>query len=388
MKLSHLLLLFAAVTFGATGCHKAENDELAHHHHHHEAGHHNHGHDEHDGHDHEAEGVISLAPDMAARLGVTVDTAAVTDMPSVAKTSGVIEPSADATGSASAPTAGIITLAKGINQGAEVKAGQLIATVRADGVTGGDPNRAARADLDAARAELDRVKPLWEERLVTRAQYNQAVADYERARAAYSAPAAAGRVTAPVSGIITSLDVRQGQFVEAGASVAMISGPGALTLRADVPARLYSSLGDVNDARVVLPYSGKSFLISQAGGRRVGAAATAARGGYGPVTFTFSDQQVIPGTAVDVYLIGEGSRRAVTVPATAVVEQQGEYFVYVRLDEDCYSKLAVSPGASDGHLREITAGLRGGETIVATGTTAITLAAAAGNIPEGHSHSH
>lgn len=399
MKLSHILLFCGAVALSVTSCRRDTGaDELSHDHSHHhsqeEAGH---GHEGEEGHDHahahgegdahEPEGTIVLSPHMAERLGVKVDTAALTDMAPVAKAAGIIEMSAAAGGTAAAPAAGIVTLARGIDLGSEVRAGQLIATVKASAVTGGDPNAAARADLEAARAELDRVKPLWEDRLVTRAQYNQAVAAYERARAAYSAPAASGRVTAPVTGVITSLDARSGQFVDTGAPIASINGDGAMTLRADVPAARYAALSRVTDARIVLPYGG-DILVSEAGGRRVGASVAAARAGYVPVTFTFSDSRAIPGTAVDVYLMGDGSRRALTVPETAIVEQQGSFFVYVRLDEDCYLKVPVTTGATDGRRREITSGLHGGEAVVSAATTAITLAAAAGNVPEGHSHSH
>lgn len=400
MKLSHILLLCGAAALAVTGCRRdSEPDELAHDHSHHhteEAGH-DHGHDGEEGHGHDHahgenearghEGTIVLSPHMAGRLGVRTDTARLTDMASVVKAAGIIEMSASAGGTASAPAAGIVTLARGIDLGSEVRAGQLIATVKASAVTGGDPNAAARADLDAARAELDRIKPLWEDRLVTRAQYNQAVAAYERARAAYSAPAASGRVTAPVSGVLTSLDAGSGRFVDAGAPIATINGSGAMTLRADVPGSRYAALGRVTDARIVLPYGG-DILLSDAGGRRVGASAAGARAGYVPVTFTFTAPGAIPGTAVDVYLIGDGTRKAISVPESAIVEQQGSFFVYVRLDEDCYMKVPVTLGATDGARREITSGLRGGECVVSASTTAITLAAAAGNIPEGHSHSH
>lgn len=376
------------------GCHRdASSDALKHHHHHDEAE----EAAEHAGHDHdhgageasdEPEGVIHLSDKMADRLGVKTGNVSDGDFTTAVKVAGVIEPGAASAGAASAPTAGIVTLASGIAPGAEVRAGQLIATVRADAVTGGDPNRAARADLQAAKAELDRIKPLWEERLVTRAQYNQAVADYERARAAFSAPAASGRVTAPVSGVISSLAARTGQFVETGAVIAEINGSGSMILRAEVPAAQYGSLGTVTDARVVLPYSGESFLISESGGRRTGASAAGARAGYVPVTFSFSAPGAMPGTAVEVYLLGTTSRKALTVPVSAIVEQQGDYYVYLKVGEDIYLKQPVTLGAADGSRREVLSGLHGGETIVTEGTTAVTLAAAAGNVPEGHSHQH
>ena len=388
--MKQIYLLFTAAVLSISGCsHDHAGHDAEHGHDHHPAHSHQAPQTEGDSHEAHPDGTIVLAPDMAARLGVETDTARVGAMSRVIKVSGLVEPASDSRATASAPTAGIVTMARGIEVGSEVRAGQLIATVRADGVSGGDANRAARAELTAARAELARVEPLWRDRLVTRAEYNAAVAAVERAEAAYSGAAASGRVTAPVSGVITALDAATGQYVGTGDAVATIGSAATLTLRADVPAGRYAAAGDITDARISLPYaSGRTILLSEAGGRRTGASASGGTAGYVPVAFTFSSPDVIPGAAVDAYLLGSGSAEALTVPASAIVEQQGEYYVYVRLDEDCYIKQPVTLGASDGSRRAILSGLRGGEAVVSRGTTAITLAAAAGAVPAGHSHSH
>ena len=415
MKIRYMLMFGAAVLFGATGCGHKETDELSHHHDHahshedhdhegHDHGDHDHeGHSHeghsHEGHDHESaqkdshegDDVITLSPEVAARFGVAVDTAAVRDFGGAVKVSGQILPSSEGAAVISAPASGILTLNPGINPGAAVKAGAAIGSVKADAVTGGDANRAAKASLDAAKAEWDRVERLYADRLVTLAQYNAAKAAYESARASYSAPAASGRAVSPISGVITSLDARTGQFVEAGSPVATVAASGRLTLRADVPAREYAAVASASDARVVLPYSGGTVLLSALGGKRTGGAdaMAAASGGYVPVTFSLrNDGSLIPGTAVEVYLLGADASRALTVPVSAVSEQQGTYFVFVRLDEDCYRKLPVTVGQSDGHDIEIISGLKGGEHIVSQGVTAVKLAQASGNVPEGHSHSH
>ncbi len=380
MKFYHILMISGLLAGMTAACKPHEKDELAH----------DHAHEQQaaEAHEHRP-GEIVLEAEMAARLGVEADTVSYAPTGNALKVSGVVEAAAGSTGAVSAPAAGILTLARGITEGAQVRAGELIGTVRSTGVSGGDRNRAARVELEAARAELERVTPLWEERLVTRSQYNAAVAAYERAQAAYSAPAASGRITAPVGGVITSLEALNGQYVETGAVVATIGNSASLTLRADVPARNSDVIGSVKDARIVLPYSGEQLLLSDLGGRRAGASASASRPGYVPVTFTFAGHEgLLPGTAVEVYLLGGDSHEAIAVPVDALVEQQGNFYVYHKLDDDCYEKLPVKTGRSDGSRVEILSGLAGGECIVTRGATVITLAAASGNIPEGHSHQH
>ncbi|MFG6385194.1 MAG: efflux RND transporter periplasmic adaptor subunit [Muribaculaceae bacterium] len=408
MKFQYILVLSASMLFGFTGCHKEAN-ELAHHHHEHSHESHNHEGEEHD-HDHEGEGhdhdhaaesakekenhdsdVIVLSPEAAKRMGVATDTVSVSDFNQVIKVSGRIMPDAGGDAVVSAPTSGILRINKNINVGSEVKAGTLIGSISADGVSGGDANRTAKVNLEAAKAEFDRVSALYADRLVTLAQYNAARAELDRAKAAYSAPAASGRATAPISGIITALNVKSGQFVETGTPIATVASSTQLTLRADVPFKHYREASAVTDARIVVPSTGTSVKVSDLGGRRAdsGNPSAGASGGYVPVTFSLrNDGSLIPGSAVEVYLIGNSSTKAVTVPVSALVEQQGSLFVFIRLDEDCYRKVPVVTGRSNGSEVEILSGLSGGESVVSAGTTAVKLAQSSGNVPEGHSHSH
>ncbi len=400
MKIRYLIMIGAAALFA--GCGPKEADEIGHHHHHHQHSEHDHGHGHehgHEGHDHahahesdeKSADVIVLSPAVAERFGVKTDTAAMRSFGHVVKVSGQVLPSTEGSAVVSAPTSGIFTVSGGLNVGSSVGAGSVIGFVKADAVSGGDANRAAKAELDAAKAEWERVDRLYADRLVTLAQYNSAKAAYERAKAAYSVPAASGRAVSPISGVITSFDVQTGQYVGVGTPIATVAASGRLTLRADVPAKAYASVASADDARIVLPYSGATVMLSELGGKRVGVsdAVAAARGGYVPVSFSLrNDGSIIPGTAVEVYLLGHGSRTALTVPVGAVTEQQGSYFVFVRLDEDCYRKVPVTIGQSDGRDIEIVSGLSGGENVVVSGVTAVKLAQSSGNVPEGHSHSH
>lgn len=382
MKLFINLLLSTAVAISMAAC----SSEAAHDHAHDHG--HAHGH-AHDHAEHADDGTIHLEPAMAERFGVTVAKAETTPVGAVVKVGGIIEASTEAQGVITATTSGIITLTSGINVGSEVGIGTSIGRIKADNVSGGDANRAAQAALNAAQAEYDRIKPLWEERLVTQAQYNAAVAELERARAAFSSSAATGRATSPIAGVITSLAVQTGQYVEVGAPIATVAALKNLTLTAQLPARHSSILADFADARVVDSQTGRTAMISELKGRRLNANVSAGAAGYVPVVFTFAnDGRWVPGTAVEVYLMGNSTRQALTVPQSALCEQQGSYFVFIRLDEDCYLKQPVTIGVSDGQRVEILAGLKGGEDVVATGVTTVRLAENSGAIPEGHSHSH
>ena len=83
---------------------------------------------------------------------------------------------------------------------------------------------------------------------------------------------------------------------------------------------------------MVLPYSSEVITLGEVGGRRLSSVNSAAAGasGYVPVVFTFrNDGRVVPGTPVEVFLLADASRSAVSVPVSAISEQQGDYFVFL-----------------------------------------------------------
>lgn len=330
-------------------------------------------------HGHEEE-LIELSDEQAARFGVTVDTVRPGYFATVISASGIVERSSADAATASAPIAGIVKFANSINVGSQVGRGSMIASVDPTAVSGGDGNRAAKAALDAARREVERLKPLYKDLLVTAADYNAALAAYEEAKAAYAPSASGGNVKSPIAGLITSLEVQNGAYVQAGQPIAMVSVDDQLTLHAEVPSADYSQLREVSDARI------GDFTLSEHGGLKSG---ISSEKGYACVFFTFSnDGQIAPGSGVSVKLLGAPRQGVISLPLGAISEQQGEYFVYLRHSPGHYEKQPVTLGESDGRRVEITSGLTGGEPVVTAGAMTVRLAESSGAIPEGHSHQH
>lgn len=387
----------SALGFWSCGQH---NDELSHGHNHshhsEEEGEHHHGDYEHD-HDHEhGEEVhdaseIVLQPATAEKFGVEVDTISRGAFSDVIRVTGQILDTPGSASVISAPTAGIVKFAAGMQAGKSIAAGAPVATISSAGISGGDRNAIDRTALQTAERELARLKPLYEEGIVSAKDYNAALQAYELAKAQYSPAAASGSAKAVSGGVISQLLVPNGQYVEAGTPIAMVSANKRLTLRADVPDRYHGQLPLVSNARIRLPYSDEVIDLGELGGSKVTGTQPAAResAGYIPVYFSFDNNgQALTQTLVDVYLIGAPRYGVIAVPEDAVTEQQGKHFVYVKLDDECYEKKPVTTGASDGRKIEIISGLDGSETVVVKGATAVRLAETSSVVPEGHSHSH
>lgn len=343
-----------------------------------------------DGHDHS--GDIIIDPDMAEKLGVRTEHIAERDFADVIHATGTLERPAGDVATAPSPVAGTVTLAPGITAGGRVERGAVIATIQTDAVSGGDTEAAARAESEAAERELTRIENLYADKLVTASEYNAAKAAAEKARAALSRGAAGRRVIAPLSGTVASIESPQGSYVAAGQAVATVVADGAMTLRVDVPSRHYRRLASVTDARFAVD-GNTAMTISAMGGKRITSGATASGAGYVSVYFSIpsSSGEIPAGSAADVWLLGQPRNRVVSVPLTALSEQQGKYFVFeaIHPKQGVYRKIPVTVGASDGVRAEITDGLgTGGRDIVTRGTTAVRLAEMQSVVPEGHSHSH
>lgn len=339
-------------------------------------------------------GLILLDTDRAAQLGIETEVVSPGEFVKVLKVSGEIAAMPGSQGVVSARQGGIVRLAPGITEGLEVSAGRVIATVSAKGMSGGDPEDALRVAYQAAKRELDRLTPLHQEGIVSTKEYNAALQRVEETRVALGASGkgSGGAATAPVAGVLTSISVADGQYVESGQPIAVISSNRALTLRADLPESALGELAGITGARFRPSYSREFIDVKANGGEMVSRpGAASAQGGYIPLYFTLpaaGSAGVVNGSYCEVYLTGQPRHDVISVAEDAVSEQQGKYFVYVELSPGHYEKRPVDLGSSDGFRREIKSGLKEGDRVVGKGMIYVRLAETSGVVPEGHSHSH
>jgi RND family efflux transporter MFP subunit len=374
MKFNYLAFVLSALLAASCGQNTNIEDE------------HKHGHEEAD-HAHSEE--IVLEPQIAEKFGVQTDTVRIGSFNTSIRVSGEILPSNDNSAIITAPLAGIVRYSSNLNVGSTISKGALVANIDATGVSGGDSNKAALATLNAAKREVERLKPLYEDKLVSASTYNAAQAAYEQAKATYSSSASSGRASAPISGTVTELFVANGEYAQAGSPIASISSDTRLTVRADVPDRYRKDINLFTDARIQLTQDNTTVTISELNGRRINSSNAGSSAGYIPVWFEFNnDGSLVAGATVEIYLLGQSAGDAISIPLTALSEQQGNYYVYQKIDEEGYHKLKVTLGSSDGQRVVITSGLKGGEEIATNGVTTIRLAENSGVVPEGHSHNH
>ena len=278
--------------------------------------------------------------------------------------------------------------------GARITSGSTVAWISSRNMAEGDLALKAKATLDAAAREYERASALVESGAISRKEFEQAQLDYVNARAAYQAyegrSAEAGvAVKASLTGYVKEVYVNEGDYVNAGQPLLTITRNRLLQLRADVPQKYYAALRNVSDANFRPAYSDETYSIKALGGRLVSAGRSAAGTFYIPAIFEFSNTgDFVPGSYSDIYLIGSREDGIISVPESALLEEQGVYSVFVKVCDSEYRKQEVRTGRTDGLRREILSGLNEGDEVVTAGTGQVRLASMSGVVPEGHSHNH
>lgn len=356
---------------------------------------HDHHHDDHDEEDdeiHHSTPGVALSSHQIEEFGILIDTVIPSGFSYVIPTSGTIEASPADIYNISAKKSGIIVLSEGVSVGSEVKAGEKIGIISPEGVQGGDVSQAALANLNAAKAEYERLKPLHEEKLVTSSVYREAERAYREAEAlaGKSHSGGATAVSSPVGGSIQNLYVKSGDFLEVGTTVATVAKSSRRILKADFPVREMALLPEIVSANFMAEGSERLIKLSDLEGSKISGNGTmASENGYIPVFFSFNgDSFISPGGFAQVYLIGRERPDVISVPRSALLEIQGNKYLYVALDDNSFEKRLVKTGATDGERVEILEGLKAGERIASKGASVIRMAEISAIAPPAHTHNH
>lgn len=339
---------------------------------------------------------IYFSKAQAAAAGLRTETVSPGEFREVIRTGGQIEAAMGDEYVVAATSAGVVSYPPAVmTEGAAVAKGSTVVTISARNLTDGDPSQKAKIAYETAKKDYERASKLVEDRIISQKEYEQARLSYEQARAAYGAHAAnmtpAGvRVGSPISGYVKSRMVGNGEYVSVGQPVMTVTKNRRMQLRADVPERFYGRLASIKDANFAVPHSNKVYRMDNMGGKLLSyGKASGGVSPYIPVIFEFNNTaDVMPGAYVEVYLLSDVQEGVLSVPVSALTEEQGLYFVYIREGAEDYHKREVTVGDGDGERVRVLSGLKPGEKVVVRGAYQVKLAAMSAVMPESHGHSH
>jgi len=375
--------------------HDHEHEGHVHEHEGHEHEHEGHNHEsedhEHEGHDDE----IQFSKKQAATIGLEVEILQQTAFINVIKTGGQIQASQGDEVTIVSTTNGVVTFSNSsISDGTAVKTGETVATISAKNLLEGDPAAKAKIEYETAQKEYNRAEELVKDKIISVKEFEQANLRYQTAKTAYEAQSSqvttngSIKITSTISGFVKNRFVNQGEYVAVGQPIVTISQNKRLQLRAEVSEKYFKDLKSIVSANFKPAYEDKLYKLSDLNGRMVSFGKTSNQQSfYIPVIFEFDNVgDIISGSFIEVYLLSAARENVLTVPLSAITEEQGLYFVYLQLNDEEYKKQEVTLGYDDGERVLVLSGLDAGDKIVRKGVYQVKLAANSSIIPEGHTH--
>jgi RND family efflux transporter MFP subunit len=328
--------------------------------------------------------------------GLQIETLTPGKFTQVIKTSGRIQSQQGDEVTVVSTTNGIIRFSNpSISDGTAVQSGETVVTISAKNLQEGDPVAKIKFEYESALNEYKRMEELVKDKIVSVREFEQAKLRYLTAKTVYEAQATqiAGngsvKITSPISGFVKNRFVNQGEYVVIGQPIATISQNKRLQLRAEVSEKYFKDLKSITGANFKTAYDETIYKLSELNGQLVSFGKSSAQQSfYIPVIFEFDNVgDIISGSFVEVYLLSTARENVLSIPVSAITEEQGLYFVYMQLGDDEYRKQEVTLGHDDGERMMVVSGLNAGDRIVTKGVYQVKLASAS-TAPEGHTHGH
>ena len=311
--------------------------------------------------------------------------------------SGSLEPAAGRFAYVTAPVAGLVdasSLAASPVPGARVARGQVLARlVPSLGDGGGAAYADARARLREAEDEFARTRRLIAVEAIPQRRVHEAENRLTAAREALAGYAggaldASGRIAvrAPVSGVIAERTVTPGSRVEAGAQLFTIVDPSVVWLRVNVPAAQSARVTQTAAAEFSVDGSDRRFAT-----RRTISAGSIIDSLSRTVPLLFEvangDGMLKVGATAKVTVATGVRESGVTIPYTAVLDEDGRAIAYVQPEGERFEKRMLTLGGRQGERVIVLSGVKAGEHVVSGSAYQVRLASLSTSVPSvGHEH--
>jgi RND family efflux transporter MFP subunit len=292
---------------------------------------------------------------------------------------------------------GIVKWEESIVAGASVKEGQNILVLSSGNLAQGNTEsayREAKVNYEKAEADFKRVEPLRADKIISEKDYLQIKNTFDQAKIAFETLSknysqGGQSMRSPMNGFVKQVIARSGEFVQAGQPLAVVTKDQMLQLQADVPLRYSNQLPLVSEAQFKTMHDDSVYNTRELNGKVVSYGKSVSDGSsLLPIYFSLKNNgQLTPGEAIEVYLKSKAIQNALAVPVSALVEEQGKFYVYVQTEGESFQKRNVTLGAQDGRRVQLLSGVAEGERIVTKGAYMIKLATQSGAVPA-HGHEH
>lgn len=280
--------------------------------------------------------------------------------------------------------------------GQSVRKGELLALVTGSGFENNISTKLKESKIafEKSKADFIRTKPLVVKQVISQKDFLQIESQYKEDSLHYYQLAGQVsnnglKITSPSDGYISNVNVSNGQFVENGSVILSVSSKNKLIIEAFVNQSDFQKVSGIFDANFSFSNGEESVTLAELNGKVASKNAFVNENTTRiPVTFSaLNNGKLMPGMFLEAFLKTGKKDKALAVPLSSIIEEQGQYFVFIQTGGESYVKQQVKLANNDGIYTEIISGLKKGERIVTTGAYQIKLAAMAGDLPlHGHTH--
>lgn len=345
----------------------------------------------------ESGGAITFLKEQAWKIEFHTDAVSKEIIYSTIPTSGIWKTSASDFKSIVATGSGAVVFpSTNLTVGSKVSKGQTLLTISSNGLSEnnlGTEVAKAKAEYNQAKAEYDRKKQLYESKIVAKAEFEEVSQKYEVAKTNYESLSAGyseggKKIVAPFDGFIQSVSTENGQFVEQGASLLAIIADKSAVLESYASSEYAVQLQELKDVWYQ-PTEGVWSSLNQTGGKILSVGKSVRPEQPMLSVFAQTNEAVLmpEGSFCEVQLAFGNGKETKVIPASALMEDYGDYSVIVQLSGESFERRPITIGARNGNNVEVLTGLELDEVVVSKGAYQVKMASMSGQVPA-HGHEH
>jgi membrane fusion protein (multidrug efflux system) len=224
--------------------------------------------------------------------------------------------------------------------------------------------RQAKAALEDAEKDFARMQALLEQGAISEQMFEKTQTGLEVARANFEAARSIVEVISPIDGVVTSVNVSEGETVGTGSVVCTVA-------RYDkVKVVVQASEADLQELS-----AGAAAFVRTAEGGEVPGKVTMISSSADPATRTFrvevtadnASRVLKPGSFATVTVQAAHKKDALVVPSESVVTREGKLSVFVVNANSVAELRRVTLGLTNSRVVEVADGLKPGERVVMKG---------------------
>jgi len=342
---------------------------------------------------------VVFTKEQSWKIDFSTELPAVEPFGQVIKTSALVESAAGDEVIVSAKMNGTVLYSGGsIPEGKSVSAGEGLFTVSGSDMA--DNNLSVRIieaqnNYERTQFEYDRKKSLAKDKIVSDKDLLTAKNEFENSKATYDMlrknfNSAGQTISSPISGFVKQTFVTNGQYVIAGQPLVSVTKNKTLLLRADIQQKYAPLLQSFSTANIRTLHNNKTYTLEQLNGKLLSYGRNTNSDNYlVPVSLQIDNVGgFISGEFVELYLKTITSSVALTIPNEALLEEQGNLFVFVQVHPELFEKREITVGSTDGIRSEIKSGITNAERIVTKGAILVKLAQSSGALDAHSGHVH